>query len=105
MVAAGIVVALVAAVHEWAPAERRVSSLLGLCLVVVAAAVLLIDYFVQATVLQPSLVKGQLDGWALLTQYNPNGVFIALEELGYRGVVDFGGISRWPGPLVEGAKP
>lgn len=76
-------VALVAAVHEWARAERRVWSLLGLCLAVVAAAVLLIDYFVQATVLQPSLVKGQLDGWALLTQYNPTGVFIALEELGY----------------------
>ena len=29
----------------------------------------------------------------------------ALEELGYRGVIDFGGLSRWPGPLVEGAKP
>lgn len=33
--------------------------------------------------MQPSLEKGQLDGWAMLTQYNPNGVFIALEELGY----------------------
>jgi ammonia channel protein AmtB len=33
--------------------------------------------------MQPSLQKGQLDGWAMLTQYNPNGVFIALEELGY----------------------
>ena len=33
--------------------------------------------------MQPSLEKGQLDGWAMLTMYNPNGVFIALEELGY----------------------
>ncbi len=83
MVLMVLFVALVTAVHEWAPAPRRAWSLLGLCIAVVAAAVLLIDYFVQVTVLQPSLVKGQLDGWALLTQYNPNGVFIALEELGY----------------------
>jgi uncharacterized membrane protein YeiH len=33
--------------------------------------------------MQPSLEKGRLDGWAMLTMYNPNGVFIALEELGY----------------------
>lgn len=33
--------------------------------------------------MQPNLEKAQLDGWAILTQYNPNGVFIALEELGY----------------------
>jgi hypothetical protein len=33
--------------------------------------------------MQPSLEKGQLDGWAMLTMYNPSGVFIALEELGY----------------------
>lgn len=76
-------VALVAAVHSWAPPERRVFSLVGLCVAVIAAAVLLSDYYLQATVMQVSLEKGQLEGWALLTQYNPNGVFIALEELGY----------------------
>ncbi len=48
-----------------------------------ATAVLLIDYYIQVTVMQPSLVKGQLDGWAMLTMYNPHGVFIALEEIGY----------------------
>ncbi|MGD8201079.1 hypothetical protein ACQE98_10490 [Ornithinimicrobium sp. W1679] len=35
------------------------------------------------TVLPVSLAKGQLDGWSMLTQYNPNGVFLALEELAY----------------------
>ncbi len=78
-----LVVALVAAVHELAPPGRRVFSRLAFGVAVVAAAVLLIDYYVQVTVLQPSLEKEQLDGWAMLTQYNPNGVFIALEELGY----------------------
>jgi hypothetical protein len=76
-------VALVAAVHVWAPPATKRFSLVGLCLAVVAAAVLLIDYYVQTRVLQVSLEKGQLDGWAMLTQYNPDGVFIALEELGY----------------------
>lgn len=78
-----LVVALVASIHEYAPASRKVYSRLSVCVVVIASAVVLIDYFVQVTVMQPSLEKGQLDGWALFTQYNPNGVFIALEELGY----------------------
>ena len=76
-------VALVAAVHECAPPARRVFSLLALCIAAVAAAVLLIDYYPQVSIMQPSLEKGQLDGWSMLTMYNPNGVFIALEELGY----------------------
>ncbi len=76
-------VVVIAAVHEYAPADRRIFSLVGLCLAVIAAAVLLITYFIQVTVMQPSLEKGQLDGWAMLTMYNPNGVFIALEELGF----------------------
>jgi len=76
-------VALLAAIHEYAPAARKTYSLLGLSFGIIAAAILIIDYYIQATVMQPSLEKGQLDGWAILTQYNPNGVFIALEEIGY----------------------
>ncbi|MGB7980346.1 MAG: hypothetical protein WCF36_06095 [Candidatus Nanopelagicales bacterium] len=76
-------VAFVASVHEYAPATRKIFSLLGLCFAIMAAAILLTTYFIQVTVMQPSLEKGQLDGWAMLTMYNPNGVFIASEELGY----------------------
>ncbi len=76
-------VALVASIHEYAPPTRKIFGLLGLCLAVIAAAVLLSTYFLQVTVMAPSLEKGQLDGWAMLTMYNPDGVFIALEELGY----------------------
>jgi hypothetical protein len=83
MVLMVLFVAVVAALHVHAPPERSVFSLLALNLATVAAAVLLIDYYIQATVMQLSLEKGQLDGWAIFTQYNPNGVFIALEELGY----------------------
>ena len=83
MVLTVLFVALLAAIHEYAPPARRTCSLLALCVGVIAAAVLLITYYIQVTVMQPSLEKGQLDGWAMLTMYNPNGVFIALEELGY----------------------
>lgn len=76
-------VALTAAVHEHAAPHRRVYSLLGLCVAVMAATVQLANYFLQFSVMQLNLEKNQLDGWALLTQYNPNGVFIALEELAY----------------------
>jgi hypothetical protein len=76
-------VALVAYIHQWAPPDRRVYSLIALCFAVLSAGVLLTAYFVQVTVVQPSLEKDQLDGLALLTMYNPNGVFLALEELGY----------------------
>lgn len=83
MVLMVVFVALVAAIHGYAPPTRKIFSLVGLCVASVAAAVLLMDYYVQVTVMQPSLEKGQLSGWAILTMYNPHGVFIALEEIGY----------------------
>ena len=76
-------VVFVACVHERAPAARKIFSLVALCVAVLAAAVLLINYFVQVTVMAPSLEKGQVDGFAMLTMYNPDGAFIALEELGF----------------------
>jgi hypothetical protein len=82
-----VFIALVATVHELAPLAQRLWSRIGLVGAALASGVLLVDYFVQITVLQPSLEKGYLDGWSMLTQYNPNGVFIALEELGYLLVV------------------
>ena len=76
-------IAFVASVHQFASPPGAIFSLLGLCFACVAATVLLIDYFIQVTAVPLSLEKRQLDGWAMLTMYNPNGVFIALEELGY----------------------
>jgi hypothetical protein len=45
--------------------------------------VLVSDYAIQLAVVQPSLVKGETDGLGLLSQYNPHGVFIAMEDVGY----------------------
>jgi hypothetical protein len=41
------------------------------------------DYFIQLSVIQPSLLKGETEGLVLFLQYNPHGIFIALEDLGY----------------------
>ena len=33
--------------------------------------------------MQPALLKGETEGLSLFSQYNPHGIFIALEDLGY----------------------
>ncbi len=78
-----VYLALMVSIHQYAAAEKKIFSQIGLVFAIVAAVLLTTDYFVQLTVIQPSIQQGETDGIALLTQYNPNGVFIALEELGY----------------------
>lgn len=63
--------------------ERRLLGQFGVVLSVMGALSLLADYFLQLAVIQPSVLAGEADGISLLTQYNPHGIYIALEELGY----------------------
>lgn len=49
----------------------------------ISATILLITYFTQLSVIQPSILNGESDGISLLSQFNPHGLFIALEELGF----------------------
>ena len=74
---------LAVAVHGWVSPPRRALSLVGLCLTAVAAAVLVADYGIQLTAVQPALLAGETEGLSLWTQYNPHGVFIALENAGF----------------------
>ena len=74
---------LAAATHHRAASNARLSSRIGLCLATISTAVIVGDYFVQLRAVQPSLLRGEVQGLALLSQYNPHGVFIALEEFGY----------------------
>jgi hypothetical protein len=76
-------VALMIALHARAADERRPLASFAVALSAMAALVLVVDYFVQLSVIQPSVLAGETDGIALLTQYNPHGLFIALEEVGY----------------------
>lgn len=74
---------LMVCVHYFAPQQRRMITLAGLCLAVIAAAALSIDYYLQLSVVPVSLADGETNGLPLLIQYNAHGVFIALEEIGY----------------------
>lgn len=83
MVLVLIYVVLVASIHVHASPQKKVYAQIGLSFALIAAVVLLGDYFVQFFVVPVSLMSGQTEGMALLTQYNPYGLFIVLEELGY----------------------
>lgn len=87
MAAAGLLgllaVVLIIVITEYAAPQRKLWSWIAVAFAAMGAVVLMIDYFVQLAVIQPSLLAGETDGLALLTQFNPHGVFIALEELGY----------------------
>lgn len=74
---------LMVCIHHYASEDKKVFSQIGLSVALAAAAILIVDYFVQVSVIQPSLENGETDGIALLTQYNPHGLFIALEDIGY----------------------
>ncbi len=68
--------------HRSTPAAV-LSARVAVPLAAIAAGALVADYALQLTVMQPSLLKGEAAGLGLLSQYNPHGVFIALENVGY----------------------
>jgi hypothetical protein len=78
-----LVVLLAVCLRHWVPPGRRLSAAVAECFAVIGAAVLVIDYGTQLTVLQPAFLTGQTEGLSVLSQYNPHGVFIALENVGY----------------------
>lgn len=83
MVLTALVVVWMACIHAWTPEGKKVFSQIGLSFVVISAAILIVDYFLQTYVIPSSLDNGETEGIPLLTQYNPHGIFIALEEIGY----------------------
>jgi hypothetical protein len=83
MILVVLYVVFVASIHAYASPQKNMYSQIGLSFALIAAGVLLSDYFVQFSVVPVSLMNEQTGGIALLTQYNPYGVFIVLEELGY----------------------
>jgi hypothetical protein len=63
--------------------DKKIFGQIGVAFAVITAVILLSDYFIQFSVIPASLINNQTEGLTLLTQYNPYGIFIALEELGY----------------------
>ena len=78
-----VYVVLMACIHSYASEGKKIWGQIGLSIALISATMLIADYFIQVSVIQPSLENGETDGLALLTQYNPHGIFIALEDVGY----------------------
>jgi hypothetical protein len=76
-------VTLMVSIHFYAPERQKIFSQVGLSFALIAATLLASDYFIQFSVIPMSLVNNETEGLAVWIQYNPHGLFIALEELGY----------------------
>lgn len=71
------------AFHKSVPEEKNIFSLTGIGFAIISTLILSLDYFVQVSFIQPSLLAGETEGVAILSQFNPHGLFIILEELGF----------------------
>ena len=80
---AALFVVLMACIHGYVAEDRKIFSRIGLSFAILYAAVILVDYFIQLAVVVPSLQAGENAGLSLFTQYNPHGIFIVFEALGY----------------------
>jgi hypothetical protein len=76
-------VILAVCIHHAAAPDVRVLSGSAVALSVIAATAIVVDYGIQLAVLQASLAKGETEGLTLFSMYNPHGMFIALEDVGY----------------------
>ena len=63
--------------------NKRLYANISNSFALLSAVVLLITYYCQVMTVPVSLAKNETDGLALIIQYNPHGLFIAMEELGY----------------------
>lgn len=69
--------------HITTNGRKKLYGMIGVSFAAMSALVLSADYFIQVSVIQPSLLSGETEGIALLTQFNPHGIFIVLEEMGF----------------------
>jgi hypothetical protein len=83
LLSAPLFVILLSGVHERAALDRKPFGRIAVAFGAMAATILTAVYFIQLRYVQPAVVRGELDGLAPWTQYNPHGVFIELEEAGY----------------------
>lgn len=74
---------MIIAVHQVTPVEKRHFSQISVLTATMSALVLIITYFTQVSIIQPSLLAGESDGISILSQYNPHGLFIVMEEIGF----------------------
>jgi hypothetical protein len=61
----------------------RLPAILALAVTLMGASVLVGDYAIQLAVVAPSLLHGEGAAVVALSLFNPHGVFVALEDVGY----------------------
>lgn len=76
-------IVLFVSLQNLASKENMLFAKIAAAFAMISGAIVVSCYFVQISVIQPSLINGETNGISLLTQYNPHGVFIALEEIGF----------------------
>lgn len=81
MVFAFLVLAI--CIREGAVGGRRLFGTIGLNLASISVGLVGVAYFIQLQTLQPALLRGEAESVVALSQYNPHGVFITLENLAY----------------------
>ncbi|HEV2134161.1 MAG TPA: hypothetical protein VGR47_07845 [Terracidiphilus sp.] len=78
-----VFIVLAACIHACVEERKKHLAVISLCFASISAALITLDYFIQMQVVQPSLLHAESNGLAIFSQYNPHGLFIALEDLGY----------------------
>jgi hypothetical protein len=61
-------------VHFIAPTEKNIFSFIAIAFAIIASGILLSAYFIQFSVVPISLMKGETEGIALISQYNGHGL-------------------------------
>lgn len=75
--------AMMVSIHQTVENSKKHFSLISISFAIMATMILFTNYFIQVSVIQPSILAGETDGISLLSQFNPKGVFIVLEEVGF----------------------
>jgi hypothetical protein len=83
LVTALMFVALAGYLHDRVLPGGRLLTRSALCFAVIGSGTLVADYGIQLTVMQPGLLSGETEGLSPFSQYNPHGLFIGLEDVGY----------------------
>ena len=78
-----LAMALMECIHSHIPPSRALLSRIGVAFTIIGVAILVVDYASQLTFIQPALLLGETEGLSPWSQYNPHGIFIALENVGY----------------------
>jgi len=78
-----VFIILITCIHRQASENKKIFSQIGMIFGAISALLLSMNYYIQISVMQTSFLKGETEALSLFSQYNPHGLFIALEDLGY----------------------